>query len=137
MNRHHGSGSQVLRHALICSAILCLNHTACTVRYSKLSDAELARERDSDEARWLEVTGGRWSVWSRRPDGATVWDPVGGFNGWIASIPDDQKVWLALGPIVEQHRALIRHESAGLLPDSMVYDEEDLSWQDTLALMQQ
>lgn len=136
MSRCDGSGSRVLRSTLICSAILFLNHTGCTVRESKVSVAEPAREPDSGEAGWIEVTGGHWSVWSKRPDGVMVWDPVGGFNGWVGSIPEDDKVWPVLAPLIERHRAVLRHRSVGLLPDSVVYDEESTSWAHTRALMQ-
>lgn len=64
---------------------------------------------------WNAVTDGRWSVWVTASDGSRRWDPVGAFNAWVESLPEDQRAWTILEPLSDELNELWSKD-AGALP---------------------
>lgn len=62
------------------------------------------------EPDWLELTDGRWSPWVKGEDGERHWNPMEGFNSWVASVPDHDRAWPALSAWAQRHRELVEVE---------------------------
>ena len=67
------------------------------------------------EPDWLGLTDGRWSPWVEGEDGRLFWNPMEGFNAWVASVPEQDRVWPRLSAWAQTHRQILEIEYSKII----------------------
>lgn len=67
------------------------------------------------EPDWLGLTDGQWSPRVEGEDGELFWNPMEGFNTWVESVPEQDRVWPRLSAWAQTRQQILEIEYSKII----------------------